>query len=412
MAVYLLILFAFIFPVVVTVFEVAAFFVELFRTSGKEKYATWFSKHPKIVRKSERYSRIGFVVEIPLYLLCFFFEFAFMELLLNVYWDSDWTKQLYNNQRHQPIAPEYLPGVIAIIIIYLLGLTVAYVTKTNKTPPLVTALSISALYLGVIYSVIWTIHISPVLISGAFYLLILPINSILISARLIIKKVAEYEVDSDHISKIDANPLLSKIYRICAQISKERTTSEYRQAKMFLPLVGLILLIPLIGIMVIILLMFGQAPDAAIKAFTETSDFILSTKVSPQNLIADEHYLCTVAAGGDRKIVKPLRKGLRHGHEVTVNRQLQVANAFEEVIMVKTPAFHRHLRHFYDTYGFPVAKLIKKSWVADMVYFIMKPLEYLFVIVLYLTEVHPEDRISLQYTGTTLERFKNRSFMG
>ncbi len=165
------------------------------------------------------------------------------------------------------------------------------------------------------------------------------------------------------------------------------------------------MMIPLIGIMIIVLLLFGQAPDAAIKAFTETSDFLLSTKVSPQNLVVDEHYLCTVAAGGDRKIVKPLRRGIRHGHAVTVNRQLEVANAFEEVIMVRTPAFHRHLRHFYDTYGLPVARLIKSNIAADSDYFIMKPLEYVFVIVLYLTEVHPEDRIALQYTGTTLEKF-------
>lgn len=35
----------------------------------------------------------------------------------------------------------------------------------------------------------------------------------------------------------------------------------------------------------------------------------------------------------------------------------------------------------------------------------MKPLEWFFVIVLYLTEVHPEDRIALQYTGKGLQDF-------
>ena len=55
------------------------------------------------------------------------------------------------------------------------------------------------------------------------------------------------------------------------------------------------------------LIIFGQAPDAAIKAFTETADFRLSQKIPPQQLYYDEHYLCTVAAGGDKKIVKPLR---------------------------------------------------------------------------------------------------------
>ena len=39
--------------------------------------------------------------------------------------------------------------------------------------------------------------------------------------------------------------------------------------------------------------------------------------------------------------------------------------------------------------------MIRKRWIADLVYLLMKPLEWFFVIVLYLTEVHPEDRIDL-----------------
>ena len=39
----------------------------------------------------------------------------------------------------------------------------------------------------------------------------------------------------------------------------------------------------------------------------------------------------------------------------------------------------------------------------------MKPLEYLFVIVLYAVEVHPEDRIAMQYTGTNLDAFRYKN---
>ena len=165
------------------------------------------------------------------------------------------------------------------------------------------------------------------------------------------------------------------------------------------PLIAFIMMIPLLGIMICILMIFGQAPDAAIKAFTETADFRLSQKIPPQQLYYDEHYLCTVAAGGDRKVVKPLRMGIRHGHPVVVNRQLCVANAFEQVLEERTPRFHKAVRSFYDTYGFPVARLIRTKKAADIVYFIMKPLEWVFLVVLYLTDVHPEDRIAMQYTG-------------
>ena len=111
----------------------------------------------------------------------------------------------------------------------------------------------------------------------------------------------------------------------------------------------------------------------------------------------DEHYLCTVAAGGHEKVVKPLRMGERHGHRVVVNRQLEIANAFELVLEEKTPRFHKALRSFYDKYGFPVARMIKTKAAADIVYTIMKPLEWIFLLFIYATQARPEDLITIQY---------------
>lgn len=163
------------------------------------------------------------------------------------------------------------------------------------------------------------------------------------------------------------------------------------------PLFALVLMLPLLGILIGILVLCGQQPDAIIRAWTETSDWNLSQRVAPQNVYVDMHYLCTVAAGGHKNVVKPIRLGERHGHEVVVNRQLCVANAFEQILEEKTPRFHRHVRHFYDTYGFPIAKKIRSPYTADFVYFVMKPLEWFFLLVLYLTDTDPENRIALQY---------------
>ena len=135
------------------------------------------------------------------------------------------------------------------------------------------------------------------------------------------------------------------------------------------------------------------------RAFTETSDWNLSQQVAPQNVYFDEHYLCTVAAGGHRTVVKPIRMGLRHGRPVVVNRQLLVANAFEQMLEERVPRTHRVIRRLYDTYGFPIAKLIRSQWAADAVWFLMKPAEWFFLAVLYLNDRHPEDRIALQYTA-------------
>ena len=46
---------------------------------------------------------------------------------------------------------------------------------------------------------------------------------------------------------------------------------------------------------------------------------------------------------------------------------------------------------------YPIAKHIKTAKAADITYLIMKPLEYFFVIFLYLFDTKPENRINIQY---------------
>lgn len=161
--------------------------------------------------------------------------------------------------------------------------------------------------------------------------------------------------------------------------------------------VALLVMFPLYGIVICILCLFGQKPDSVIKAFTETSDWVLSGKISPPPVSKDVHYLCTVALSGHEKLVKPLRYGIRRGEKIVVNRQLCIANAFEQLLEERTPRFHKTVRHFYDTYGYPVSQWIKTPWSADLVYLIMKPLEWMFVFILYLFDEKPENRIAGQY---------------
>lgn len=110
----------------------------------------------------------------------------------------------------------------------------------------------------------------------------------------------------------------------------------------------------------------------------------------------DGHYLCTVAAGGHKEIVKPIRLGRRGKKYIVVNRQLCIANAFEQIIEEKAPRFHYVVRSFYDKYGYPVAKHINSKYAADFVYFLMKPLEQIFLIVIYLFDSKP--KIVQQYS--------------
>ena len=88
-----------------------------------------------------------------------------------------------------------------------------------------------------------------------------------------------------------------------------------------------------------------------------------------------------------------------------MNRQLCAANAFEQLIEDKAPRLHRLVRHIYDKYGYPVSKHITTRLRADIVYILMKPLEWLFVAVLYLFDRDPESRIAVQYTGRHVREF-------
>ncbi len=310
--------------------------------------------------------------------------------VLNVVF-SDWTETLSNAEKHTPLWTQAWPTVGCIALAACLGYLLVNFLPLERTPPLALVLGFAGMYLGTAESLIWAVQIfSP----NPLYLplLLLPLNCVLITARTVLHKVWAWNQLEPGRQRQYSRPWLQKTDGFLANSARW-------------PVLALILMWPLLGILIVLLVLLGQQPDAIIKAFTETSDWNLSQQVAPQNIYYDEHYLCTVAAGGHRRVVKPLRMGVRHGHPVIVNRQLCVANAFEQVLEEKTPRFHRAVRGFYDKYGFPAAKLIRSRYVADGVYFLMKPLEWLFLLVLYLTDANPENRIAIQYTGKKLSDF-------
>jgi hypothetical protein len=159
-------------------------------------------------------------------------------------------------------------------------------------------------------------------------------------------------------------------------------------------------LFPVLISVQLILVIFGQQPDSFIRAFLDTSNFNYSTMIAPPPIMSEVngHYLCTVSVKGHKNLVKPIRSGIRRGQRIMVNRQLLVANAFENILEEYTPNLHKVIRYVYDRYGYPVSKHIKTAWSADIVYIIMKPLEWLFTLVLYTVDINPENRINIQYS--------------
>jgi hypothetical protein len=285
---------------------------------------------------------------------------------------EDWWKVIYVVELHTPVLNSAKPTLIAIVLIAFVGYAILSFKSVEKLPPLVTVLSISAMYLGCAVAIVWCVQT----FSKGWILSVYPINCIL----LVIKRI-KTAVISWSKSEREYNGICGKIIR----------------SSVFLPVAALVVAVPLLGIVLCILVLFGQQPDYIIKAWTETADWTLSQQVAPPPLEPEGHYLCTVAANGHRKVVKPLRMGQRRGEKIVVNRQLCIANAFEQIIEEKTPKFHRFIRNTYDKYGFPIAMLIKTKFAADVVYILMKPLEWMFLVVIYMCDVKPENRIAVQY---------------
>lgn len=351
-------------------------------------------------RKDCKLHRRGCAFDVAGLVLGVSYSLLYLSVFKEVRFESDWPVQLVNAQTHTPVCTESLLTVAVVALVAVAGYLLVNGISLKKMPPLALVLGLAAMYAGTAESVVWGIQVFQANGLDAL-LLLLPLNCLLLTARTVSHKMWEWE------RMLEEAPDRRERYQEGGGVIRACNRFLSRSGRW--PLAAFLLTWPLLGVVVGGLILFGQRPDAVIRAFTETSDWNLSRRVAPQNVHLDAHYLCTVAAGGHERIVKPRRLGVRHGHQVIVNRQLCVANAFEQLLEERTPRLHRSVRRFYDTCGFPVARLIRSRCAADVVYVIMKPLEWVFLAVLYLTDADPENRIAIQYTGKSLKDLEKTS---
>ncbi len=312
---------------------------------------------------------------------------------------SNWFEKDYNQQLiigvydacpcHTPVASWHAPSIITLAMTGLVGYLVLRIKKTNL-PPLLIVLCISATYIGCAVCVLWIVQLSNhfsltvnYMGNDAIFASLFAFNYIICCIALI-KNIIKERIATE-ITRVYENRFLNW----CSLLLSKSLNW---------PIIALVFVIPLLGMLILVLVLFGQQPDATIKAFTETSEWFFSQKISPPPIVVHEdHYLCTVALNGHYRIVRPIRYGKRHGEFIVVNRQLCIANAFEEYIQESVPIVHNNIRCFYDKYGYPLSKHITTPLRADLTYVMMKPLEWLMVAFLYLADQKPENRIAKQY---------------
>lgn len=299
--------------------------------------------------------------------------------------DKDYKTAIYYHEYHELLNSEYSTIIEWIIIIGILSLILLCVRKPVKTPPLQSAILIAFDVLMLLFIGLIQIQMLRNFITYYLFYYLYYFNLILISARRIYFHIIEQVKFNNEHETVFRTKAGERLHKIMSTVSGMTKLSFF-------------LMLPIIAICEILYIILGQGIDGFIKAFTMTADWTFSTQTPPPPLDYSGHYLCTVAVCGHKEIVKPIRYGIRHNQRIIVNRQLLVANAFEDLIAERFPVFHRKIRRFYDTYGYPISKHITTKARADIIYILMKPLEYMFLIYLYMFDVHPEKRIAIQYS--------------
>lgn len=281
--------------------------------------------------------------------------------------------------------------ILTIAILFAMGIMAYYILKylSKSISPIIYVICCSSLILNIVFTGIYFIHTSGK--SDIMY----GSGSIRYGfACLSLIYLAQLKNSMDEVRILENNQ------------HKEFKSNTFSRIYMFFikyetkPMFWIVIMFPVLIIIQLILVLFGQKPDSFIQVFFETSSYNYSKVIAPDPIVVpgDGHYLCTVSAEGHEKIVKPVRGGIRHGRRVIVNRQLMVANAFENVLEEYTPKIHKIIRYIYDKYGYPLSKHINTKLSADIVYILMKPLEWIFLIVLYSVDRNPENRINIQYS--------------
>jgi len=283
-------------------------------------------------------------------------------------------------------SPDHRLSVVVLIFLCL-GALFYSAWRTKLAPPLLELIVNCLLLTGVLLAMMvgiqagtggdgwisWVFGIVPVIIH---FILVMADNH-----RLAVESLETEEIGG------------GRLVRICRRIVLLSPWAKF-------PIL-LVLCLPVLCVLIGVLLVFGQKPDSLVRAFTDTYYNGLSQLDNQCNgVVCGGHYLCTIAAKGHPRLVRPIRMGERGGKPIKCNRQLLVSNAFEELLEQRLPGLHRPVRRLYNKIGAGIHRyygVFDHAWVSDLIYISMKPLEWGFVAVLYLSDRRPEDRIARQY---------------
>lgn len=282
-------------------------------------------------------------------------------------------------------SPDHSKSLYVLIILCIISYYYASYRKQLATPVIEVILN-TILLLALILNIVIAIQVNSfeLALAGNLPVICLVILALVNNHKAFIK----YSQTINHTSQ---NSIETRAWRILS-------------LKPFIKFpILLILCLPVLIIISAALLLFGQKPDSFIRAFTEAYNRGFSQ--GDYNCWGDDypcegHYLCTVAAKGHSRIVKPQRLGVRNEQSIICNRQLLISNAFEDLLHEKVPSIHRFIRIRYNKVGRLIHRhydIFNRKYISDLIYILMKPLEWAFLLTLYIVDRKPENRIAKQY---------------
>ncbi|MGB1216348.1 MAG: DUF6688 domain-containing protein [Saprospiraceae bacterium] len=317
------------------------------------------------------------------------------------YHGSPYTKY---DELYTPISHEHL---LTVSVFYFIAMFSFCINEWKETelPPMLRAFSLIGMAQGFVLCLVLSVQLGGFMLVGlipigiTFPALCPPLFAMLIFISIKKDLTSFEEIGKEGIivdsGILDDNFMLKTARKVI------------RKANDMNPLI-LFLCIPFMAIQQAILVLFGQQPDSFIKAFTETATYTFSQHLPPPPPDTG-HYLCTIAVRGHYNLVQPTRVGWRGGRQIYVNRQLMIANAFEEWLEDYMPLSHAVLRWCYERTGKPLNNCVKNKWISSLFFILMKPWEWFFLAWLYLFDKKPESRIQRQYFPRDWRNKTNRT---
>lgn len=172
---------------------------------------------------------------------------SFVIYLVKDLTDYDWTKQLINEQKHTMIWSEALPTILTLALISFLALVIYSYRDANSLSPLLNIFCISEILMGLVLLAVFDIQVQVIGCHTVFLFVY--------SISLLRTRIKEWE-GADPIRSYD-NPILQRFHLIL------------HQSKHW-PWLAVVFALPLLALLVMILMLFGQRPDSLVKAWTNT----------------------------------------------------------------------------------------------------------------------------------------------